>query len=304
MPKRSNEFQALIRYLYEELVPVGVIVEESVLLADSTDGNAGDREIDVLLTQEIAGIKVRIAVECRDRRRKADVQWIDELIGKFLRTGVSKIVAVSSSGFTKSALAKAAEHNIETKTLTEAIEADWPSQFLRLGFARFQAVPSVRRYHLEFDPPITEPVDPEWITIGKDGQESPLEEFLARLFGETCEKALSTFLQTDLPSKFVSLETMKGGIPFEYGVECFVSVRTGSDQVHRVKNVGFEAVSTATIDHLPVDRSVFETACVTSGIDDQADVTITAIQVDGKPQGRVIVTPRNTDTSKDKGCTG
>ncbi len=304
MPKRSNDFQALIRHLYEELVPTGVSVEESVLLADSAAGNASDREIDVSLTQEMAGIRFRIAVECRDRKRKADVQWIDELIGKFSRADVDKIVAVSSSGFTKNALAKAAEHNIETKTLVEAIEADWPSQFIRLGFARFQAVPSVRRYHLEFDPPVIEPLDPEWIAIGEDGQELPFEEFLARLFGVTCEKAQSAFLQTDLASKFVSLEAMKGEIPFAYGVECSFSVRTGSDQLHRAKNVVFEAVSTATIDHIPVDRSVFETACVTSGIDDQADVTITAIQVDGNSQGRVIVTPRNTDTSKGKGCTG
>ena len=80
---------------------------------------------------------MRIAIECRDHRRGSDLKWIDELIGKYNSLPVDRIVAVSRQGFSKSALAKADAHRIETRTLKAAMDADWPEE---LEFRRMAQV--------------------------------------------------------------------------------------------------------------------------------------------------------------------
>lgn len=97
------------------------------------------REVDILLEQQAFGLKLLIGVECRGRSRKGDVEWIDGLIGKYHDLPVKKIIAVSSSGFSKTAKQKAEAHNIETLHLQEALAADWPAKFCRVGLNRTTA---------------------------------------------------------------------------------------------------------------------------------------------------------------------
>jgi hypothetical protein len=56
---------------------------------------------------------------------KADVEWIDAIIGKYSKIGVRRVVAISRSGFTKNAIKKAKDANIDTLSLGQALEADW-----------------------------------------------------------------------------------------------------------------------------------------------------------------------------------
>lgn len=63
-------------------------------------------------------------VECRDRRRPADVEWIDQLIGKYQKLA-GKVVAVSSAGFTGTAREKASALGIDTMTIDEATDTNW-----------------------------------------------------------------------------------------------------------------------------------------------------------------------------------
>src|SRR5688572_759202 len=105
MPKRTNDFQKLIHYIYSQMVPEGATVTESALLRERS--SLAKREVDILIEYEIAGTKLRIAVECRDRSRKDDIEWIDGLIGKYRDLEVDKVIAVSNSGFSSDAIEKA-----------------------------------------------------------------------------------------------------------------------------------------------------------------------------------------------------
>lgn len=67
---------------------------------------------------------MRVFIECRDRGRPADVEWIDQLIGKYAHGG-GKVVAVSRSGFTQQATAQADAAGIATMSIEEATDADW-----------------------------------------------------------------------------------------------------------------------------------------------------------------------------------
>ena len=121
MPKRSNDFQRLVAAIEGQLAPLGAVVTESKLIKEKSSDT--EREVDIAIESNVGQHRVLIAVECRDRGRPANLEWIDGLIGKYRDLPVEKIVAVSRSGFTKTAIKKAKEVNISTVTLEAATEA-------------------------------------------------------------------------------------------------------------------------------------------------------------------------------------
>lgn len=133
MPKRSNDFQKFILLIHGCLQESGQ-VQESALLADKITGEK--REVDVLLSSSIADYPVSISIEVIDRKRKADVTWVEQMYSKHDTLLTDKLVLVSRNGFTKSAMEKAHFHNIEAITLEEALTTDWDLaiQMLTSGF--------------------------------------------------------------------------------------------------------------------------------------------------------------------------
>jgi hypothetical protein len=130
VPKRSNDFQRLIKLLEQQLAPIGASVEESAMLPDLVDGEAV--EVDSLITLAVGPRVLRTAIECRDCSRKQTKPWIRELIGKYEHLAVDHVVAVSKLGFSAGALRLAAHANIETRSLEEAVGADWARELQEL----------------------------------------------------------------------------------------------------------------------------------------------------------------------------
>ena len=131
MPKRTNDFQSLVKRIYEQIVPTGGVVTESAEVWDKEAGIL--REVDILVSHEYAGHQFSFVVECRDRSRKETVEWIDGLVGKTKALNLAKVIAVSNSGFASSAIRKAKENGIETLTLKEAGEQDWSRYPMKPG---------------------------------------------------------------------------------------------------------------------------------------------------------------------------
>jgi len=104
MPKRTNDFQSLVKTIYEQIVPTGGGVTESAEVWDKEAGIL--REVDILVRYEYAGDEFSFIVECRDRSRKETVEWIDGLVGKTKALNVAKVIAVASSGIASSAIKK------------------------------------------------------------------------------------------------------------------------------------------------------------------------------------------------------
>lgn len=73
------------------------------------------RQIDVLVRKD----DLATLIECRLRKSRQDVKWIEELIGRQASLRAHAIVAVSSSGFTKGAIAKAKQFGINLRTVDE-----------------------------------------------------------------------------------------------------------------------------------------------------------------------------------------
>ena len=124
MPRRTNDFQGLMYLIQSQLAPTGAQVTESELLTDEAINS--DREINILISDPTDGLPPQtVAIECRDRKRKADIGWIDEIIDKYSKIRVRRVVAISRSGFTKNAFKKAEDAGIDTLLLGEALAADW-----------------------------------------------------------------------------------------------------------------------------------------------------------------------------------
>jgi hypothetical protein len=97
----------------------GIKVERNVRLAGL--GRAGQRrEIDVLLTGNLAGYPIRVAIECKNERLPIGVSKIDAFVGKLNDVGipVQLGIFVSASGYTSGAIERATAAGIRPLVLT------------------------------------------------------------------------------------------------------------------------------------------------------------------------------------------
>lgn len=132
MPRRTDPFQQLSTSIMANFYGTYFGVEESVLVKSDTTGAV--RELDILIRHR-EDPKQSLLVECRDHKRKQDVQWIDQLDGKARSLGFTHVIAVSSSGFSKTAAAEAQERGITAIYLREAEQLDWKNW--KFGIAEF-----------------------------------------------------------------------------------------------------------------------------------------------------------------------
>ena len=122
MPKRTNDFQRIV-FLIQKILGDRAVVQESALLKDRETGS--DVEVDILIRGDIAGTAVVIGVECVDRSRPSDIEWIRSMLKKHEDLPIDKSIFVSNAGFTRQAIAKAKANGAETLTFEEVESHDW-----------------------------------------------------------------------------------------------------------------------------------------------------------------------------------
>jgi hypothetical protein len=113
MPQRSNNFQRLV-YLIQRTLSPDWEVSESVELVDRQTGK--EREVDIVVRGRVGPHPLVIGIECVARKRKADIEWIEQQAKKH-ETLTDKLILVSERGFYRDAAAKANLLGIQTYTL-------------------------------------------------------------------------------------------------------------------------------------------------------------------------------------------
>ncbi len=121
--KEGRGYELLSYSIYQKLVrdPRFERVEHDVRL----DGVDGPRQIDVLLTAEIAGIVLRTLVECKDYTRKVSVGDVDAFHSKIQDVKGNKGVLIARSGFSSTALTKAKRVGIDLYRASESLSDRW-----------------------------------------------------------------------------------------------------------------------------------------------------------------------------------
>lgn len=112
-----RKFEELVARIEKALAPMGAIVKSPDSIKDLFTGRS--REVDTSIRYTIGTIPILITVECRKRNRVEDVVWIEQLIAKKQNIGASRTVAVSSKGFTDSAIESAKKFGIELRTVSD-----------------------------------------------------------------------------------------------------------------------------------------------------------------------------------------
>lgn len=123
MPKRTNDFQKLV-YLVQVNLAAGATVTESKMLTDRMTKRK--REVDVCIEGQVGGHPVIVSIECRGQGRIADVSWVDAMKAKHDRLPTNALILASRSGFTPEARDVAASYGIQTFSLSDVDEVDFP----------------------------------------------------------------------------------------------------------------------------------------------------------------------------------
>jgi hypothetical protein len=122
VPIRSNIYQRLVAAVHKQVGPAWTVTE-SRLLVDSRTGQL--REVDVVIDGSAAGYPMLIGVEARDRRRVADVTWVESMAKKHDDLPTDKLVLWSPTRFSKNAAAKAKALGIVAVTSKTLADAPW-----------------------------------------------------------------------------------------------------------------------------------------------------------------------------------
>lgn len=302
MPKRSNTFQRAIRHISEALVPGTARVRESVELPEMGLNEKVLREIDVLVEQDMGISTVRVAVECRDSKRRASVQWIDALDGKYRHLDVDQVIAVSKSGFTKAALQKAYLTKVRPMTPQDVQDEDWPGQFKKLGIARVLYQFILAEVQIKMEPPMesyesgfqvefedSTPTDRAQsalpLTIGEVIEElrphliasakSMLKAESLKVYKTVADLRKDAILYWDIPIDEVSLRHPSGSVHRVISLRPVVRVKT------KVENITLNQMS---LD----DKALVTTGWVPGLVERDVETEISIVQTAGQHGARII----------------
>lgn len=115
MPARTNKLQAVVFYVKEHVAPEGAEVTESKMLVDRDSGKL--REVDVVVEHIVGDDPITISVEVIAWSKKASVTWVEQMLSKHQRMPTNRLVLVSWSGFSGTALDKVAQQGGHVEAL-------------------------------------------------------------------------------------------------------------------------------------------------------------------------------------------
>lgn len=120
MGSSGKPFEILVKDLFQDLVAKdypSVVVRHDVKL----QGRSGQHQIDVYWEFEVGGITHRVAVEARDRSRKAEKDHVFAFAGKVEDLTEQTLgVMVTREGFQSGAMAAAKQHKVWLYEVTTA----------------------------------------------------------------------------------------------------------------------------------------------------------------------------------------
>jgi hypothetical protein len=242
------------------------------------------REVDILIEFKYAGHKFRMAIECRDRSRKDDVGWIDDLIGKYndLDVEINKIVAVSRSGFSRTAKEKAYGKNIETITLARALTTKWPQEFKKLIAVTLVINTRLEKLHLEVTPDLTKKAQKSDMVIDGTGQPIATIGEIMNSAHPVINNKIHLYLNQHffelLPTLPDLAKLLKTEVSFP--TSRTINLIDSNGVTHKIKSMTFTNISKFSVKRAPAEHYTFG--------DGKALVTTASLDFAGSEEARTI----------------
>jgi hypothetical protein len=117
-----RRFEELVARIEADAGPLGLTVTSPDRVRCRITGRL--REVDASVRMKVGTADVLVTIECRRRRNKQDVTWIEQLATKKRAIGATHTIAVSASGFSREAIESAEHHGIDLRELSEISAAD------------------------------------------------------------------------------------------------------------------------------------------------------------------------------------
>jgi hypothetical protein len=251
-------------------------------------GSLVEREVDVLIQLRACGTDLHIAVECRGGKHKDDILWIDQLIGKYRDLDVHKVIAVSRSGFSAPAIEKANANRIETLTLEQALDTDWPSQFERLAIGRLVRSDTPHCVDLHVTPPLPFPLTVDTPVVSANGQQFSTVDMIARDIYQRRKSELDRVMMENFRSLFETVGDLENrsilwGITEEPAVPLFIDGQ--DEQRHQINAFTLRIQSLFTIGPSKLEHYRLGSAQVTMATIEAGENTfsVMAVQLTDKP---------------------
>lgn len=161
MARKGRDLERLVSILERGMASADVAVRSPDYVVDSVSKEK--REVDVTIRQKTHVGEMLTIVECRDRKATDDVTWIEQLATKAKDVRAMRVLAVSSSRFSKGAQLKATHYGIELRTMDEISNEDlqnWivPSSLITIvqrhsivGMTLISRDALLENMHLHFD---------------------------------------------------------------------------------------------------------------------------------------------------------
>ena len=122
MAKDWQEFEKLIARIEQTLAPRGAVVTHNDHIVDKITGQK--RQVDASIRYTIGTVPLLITIECRKRKHKQDVTWIEQLVTKKQSLGAATTIAVASSGISDEAKKLAEAWGIEFRQFSDIKQAE------------------------------------------------------------------------------------------------------------------------------------------------------------------------------------
>jgi hypothetical protein len=113
--RKGRDLELFVQQIEQGLVGTNATVRSPDFIRDVHTGRR--REVDVSVRQRVGSANLLVIFECRDRRKRQDATWIEQLASKRESVGADRVVAVSRVPFSAEAIKKAAAKGVDIRTI-------------------------------------------------------------------------------------------------------------------------------------------------------------------------------------------
>jgi hypothetical protein len=137
MPKRTNDYQKLVKIISQHFASEKSKITESAMLDELDSGSK--REIDILVELSEAGHDIKIGIECNASNSPMRINDVQALHTKHLNVGINATVIVAKNGFSAPALKYCEKRYIKALKFDSALKERWSESFIKLRDLSFYA---------------------------------------------------------------------------------------------------------------------------------------------------------------------
>lgn len=117
-----REFEKLAADIQRQLAPQARVESNVKLLGRRT---GVERQIDILVEQNVGQYPIRIVIDCKDHKTPVDVNSVEAFMGLVADVGANKGAMVAACGFTSTAKQRAKDAGIDTYSLVDTRTTKW-----------------------------------------------------------------------------------------------------------------------------------------------------------------------------------